>query len=121
MNHLGTGRTFANLPKTGQAGPLLELSLLLTREMKKAQRQLPAAIADSNEQIAPAAVHGFRKQDLTRDKAATASFERTEFDQLGSIFIPQRQQEQEVFDPMKIQSAQLVGKCGADSAKNGQR
>jgi hypothetical protein len=67
MNHLETGLSSTNLSETGRVRAGLKLCLLLSRKMEKAQCQLTATVADSNQQISAPAKDSFGKQNFARD------------------------------------------------------
>jgi len=93
MDHLNTHRAIASFAKTGELHTDLKLCLLLTRKVKKAQRELAAAVADSYEQITASTINNFRKQHFTRDETTATRLERTQFDELRTVFVSERQQE----------------------------
>jgi hypothetical protein len=70
VNHFQASRTRADIAKTTQHDSCSKLRLLLPRKMKKPERYLARAVADTDEQIAATAIHGFRKQDFAADKTA---------------------------------------------------
>ena len=86
-----------------------ELCLLTAGKVKKAQRELPAAIADAHQQVAATAKRGLGQKDLAGHEAALAGNERAELYQLRAVFIAQRQQEQQILDTMEVQPFQFPG------------
>jgi len=77
MDHLDTHRAFARFAETGESCTDLKLCLLLTGKVKKAQRELAAAVADSYEQITASTINNFGKQHFTRDETTATRLERT--------------------------------------------
>jgi hypothetical protein len=121
MNHLEAGRSFAHLAEAADTYARLELRLLLPREMKEAQRDLAAAVTYSDEQVPPPAIDGLGEQNFTGYQATRSDFECTELDELRSIFITKWQQEQQVFDAIKVKALELYRERGTDAAQGGER
>ena len=68
MNHLDTAATLAHLAEAGHTNAWLKLCLLAAREMEEAQRELAAAVADTDKQLPAAAIGGLCKQHLARTR-----------------------------------------------------
>ncbi len=83
--------------------------------MEETQRQLTRTVADANQEIAPAAIDRFGQQHLALDEAAIADDQRADVHALGAILIAQRQQEQQVLDPLEPESFERRCKCRPDA------
>ncbi len=114
VNHFETGAAGAHLPETADVSACLELGVLLPGEMKKTQRELAAAVCDSNQQVAAPAVRRFRQQDFTADQAALPGLQGTDANELGAVLVAQRQEEQQVLDAVQVEPLQLPGKGRPD-------
>ena len=90
MNHLQARRAFAGFTEACHVNTGLELRLLCARKMKKAQRYLARAIANSYEKVTPAAIRDLRQQYLSRDETADAGFKGAELNELRAILVAQR-------------------------------
>ena len=108
MNHFEAGGTASNLAETADVHTGLELRLLLSREVEKAQRELAAAIADAYEQVTASAKRDFGQEDFARDETARTGLQRTDPDELRAILVAQGQQEQQVFDAKEPKFLELL-------------
>jgi hypothetical protein len=115
VNHLKPRLTATNLAKTGHMHADTKLFLLLAGKVEETQRHLPAAIANTHQQIAAATKHGFREQYFAADQAACAGLQRADAQQLRSIFVTQRQQKQEVVYSMQIEFLESLGERRSDA------
>jgi hypothetical protein len=119
VNHLEAGRAATHFTEAGHMHAVLKLSLLLTREMKKAKCELAAAVAYPNEQVASSAVGRFSKQDLATYETASAGNERADLYELRTVLVAQRQQEQQVLDTMQPEFFEPFCERRPDALQNG--
>ena len=97
----------------------LKLRLLLAGKMKEAQRKLPAAVTDTDEQVAAAPVGHFSQQHLPRRKAAGSGDQRPDADKLRAVFVAQRQEEQQVLGNEQPELFELLRQRRADAFEVG--
>jgi hypothetical protein len=109
MDHLEPRGAPAYFAEAGHMYAVLELRLLLPREMEKAKRELTAAVAYAYEQVASTAISRFRQQYLTADETARAGNQRPYPDELRSILVAQWQQEQQVLNTVQPELLELGG------------
>ena len=83
--------------------------------MEEAQCELSAAVADADEQVAPAAIRDLGQQYFAADQAAVSRFERADAHELRAVFVAQRQQEQQVLDDMQPELLQLFSEGRTDA------
>jgi hypothetical protein len=121
VDHFEPGAPFAHLAETAYPYAGLELGLLAAREIKEAQGQLAAAVADAYQQVAAAAKRRFCQQDLARNEAALAGNNCAELYELRPVLVPQRQQEQQVLDTEKTEPLELFRERRPDTGEGGQR
>jgi len=121
MDHLEAGAALADFAETGHAYPVLELCQLAAREVEETQGELPAAVTDPHEQVTPAAERRLGEQHFARHQAAIAGNQRSEPHELRTVFVAQRQQEQEVFHPVEMQPFEFPGERRADPGQGRQR
>ena len=121
VDHLEAGAALADFAETGHAHTVLELRLLVAREVEETQRELPAAVGDSHEQVAPAAKRRLGEQHFARHQASFAGNQCAQPDELRTVFVAQRQQEQQVFHPLEMQPFEFFRECRADPRQGRQR
>ena len=83
--------------------------------MKEAQRELTRAVADANEQAAPAAEHDLAEQNLAVHEAAPARRGRADGRHPRAVLVADRQLEQEVRDALDAEACELLGDGGPDA------
>ena len=119
MDHFQAGRTRADIAKTADRDTCSKLYLLLLRKMKKSERYLTRTVTNTDEQIAAAAIYGFRKQDFTADETAATRLQRTDLGQGRAVFVALRQQEQQVCHAVQTEASKFCVECRADAPENG--
>ena len=117
VDHFETATAFARITEASYPHARLKLRLLPAGEVKKAQRQLAATVTDSYQQVAPATVCGLSKKNLARNETSHPWCQRAELDELGSILVAQRQQEQEILDAAQVQPLQLFRERRSDAGQ----
>ena len=121
MHHLQAFRTAANLAEAADARAARQPQLLLSREVEEPQRQRSRAVADSAQQLAPAAKRDLREQDLTLDRRALPGAQFPQWHDAGAILIAQGQQEQQILRGLHAECAEPLGERAADPAKHRHR
>ena len=115
VNHLETGAAPAHFAEAAYLYAWLELGLLLAGEVEEPERQLASAVANAYEQVATSAIGDFGQQDFAGHEAAGPGDECAYPDELGTILVTERQQEQQVLDDLEPELLELLRKRRADA------
>ena len=115
MNHLEPARTAPDFAEAAHADARLELLCLGAREIEEAQRQLPGAIAETNEQRPPPAEHRFREQHFAAGETPRSRDQCAETYELRTVLVAQRQQKEQILDALDAELREFPGEGPAHS------
>ena len=117
MHDLQPERPAAHFAVAAQPRAARQPGALRVREMKEAQRQRAAAVAEPHQQLPATAEYHFRQQHFAFDHRAPAGLQRADRHDPRAILIAQRQYEQQVIGIVHAQARQAAGKRRADAAQ----
>ncbi len=121
MHHLQALRTAANFAEAADACAARQPHLLLNRKIEEPQRQRSRAVADSAQQLAPAAKRNLREQYLALDRRALPRAQFPQRHDASAVLVAQRQEKQQILRGLHAECAKPLGKRIADPAKHRHR
>ena len=116
MHDLEAERPAARLAVAAQARAARQAGALRVGEVKEAQRQRAAAIAEPHQQLPAAAECHFRQQHFALDHRAHAGLQGADGHDARAILVAQRQHEQQVVRTLHAEPRQASGQRRAGAA-----
>jgi hypothetical protein len=116
MDHFQALRTAPHFAETTHPRTARQAILLLRREVEEPQGEKAGSIRDPAEHLPPAAKRDLGEQHIPFHRGTLTRYQLTQRNDAGPIFVPQRQQEQQVMGGFDAQCAQPQGERVANAA-----